>query len=98
MDMTEYIYPELLFIIPFLNITGWWIKHKTTVASKFIPIILGLFSIILSILYIHTSMKTKLGESIGAGIVQGLLLAATAVYANQLTKMRKEEEDDDNNN
>jgi hypothetical protein len=43
-------------------------------------------------------MGTKLGESIGAGIVQGLLLAATAVYANQLTKMRKEEEDDDNNN
>ena len=46
MDMTEYIYPQLLFIIPFLNLTGWWLKHKTNVANKLIPLIflVGVFA------------------------------------------------------
>ncbi len=97
MDITEYIYPELLFIVPFLNITGWWVKHKTMVENKYIPLILGVISIILSVLYIHTSMGTNIFESISSGIIQGLLLAATAVYANQLTKTGKKEEDNDYN-
>lgn len=92
MDMTEYIYPELLFIIPFLNVLGWWIKHKTVVENKFIPLILGGFAIALSVAYIHFSMGTELFESVGAGVVQGVFIASTAVYANQLTKTVKEDE------
>ena len=91
MDMTEYIYPELLFIIPFLNVLGWWIKHKTVVANKFIPLILGGVSIALSVTYIRFSMGTELFESIGSGVVQGIFIASTAVYANQLTKTVKED-------
>jgi uncharacterized membrane protein len=91
MDMTEYIYPQLLFIIPFLNLTGWWIKHKTNVANKLIPLILGAVAVLLSTLYIHASMQTSVVESVGAGIIQGVFLAATAVYANQITKTGKEE-------
>ena len=92
MDLTQYIYPELLFIIPFLNITGWWIKHKSNMPNKLIPLILGLLSIVLSVAYIYSSMNVSLGESLAGGIVQGILLAAAAVYANQLTKVGKDDE------
>lgn len=90
MDFTNYIYPELLFIIPFLNVMGWWIKHKTALENKFIPLILGALSVVLSTLYIHTTMGTDIVESICSGVIQGFLLAASAVYANQLTKTRGE--------
>lgn len=93
MDMTEYVYPELLFIIPFLNVTGWWIKHKTKVENRYIPIILGGLAVVLSVFYIHTSMGTAVWESITSGFIQGIFLASTAVYANQLIKTGKEEEE-----
>ena len=91
MDMTEYIYPELLFIVPFLNVTGWWIKHKTSVENKYIPLILGALATVLSAFYISTTMNKSIWESLLGGTVQGLFMAATAVYANQLSKTSKEE-------
>ena len=93
MNVMEYIYPELLFIVPFLNIIGWWIKHETVIANNLIPLILGVVSIILSVVYIYSSMGMSFLKSVGAGVVQGIFLAASAVYANQLTKTGKEEEE-----
>ncbi|MBE6649390.1 MAG: hypothetical protein E7614_07735 [Ruminococcaceae bacterium] len=97
MDMTEYIYPELIFIVPFLNVTGWWIKHKTSVENKYIPLILGIFATALSSFYIYSSMNKGIWESLWGGTVQGIFMAATAVYANQLAKTSKEEDNDNNN-
>ena len=86
MDMREYVHPELIFLIPFLNLTGWWIKHKTYIPNRFIPIILGVLSTVLSTFYIYTSMGNDFLESLAKGTLQGVFLASTAVYANQLTK------------
>ena len=96
MEITEYIYPELLFIVPFLNVTGWWLKHKTEVSNRFIPPLLGLFAVVLSVAYIYSSMEMSFLESLAGGLVQGLLLASAAVYANQLTKAGKGDENDNN--
>ena len=86
MDMTEYINAELLFLIPFLNIFGWWIKNKTVLPNKYIPLILGAVSIMLCICYLRASMEKSIEDSILGGMIQGIFIAATAVYANQLTK------------
>ncbi len=86
MDMKEYVYPELVFLIPFLNLTGWWIKHKSKIPNRLIPIILGVVSTVLSTFYIYTSMGEAFLDSVARGILQGVFLASTAVYANQLTK------------
>ena len=96
MDMTEYIYPELIFIVPFLNVTGWWIKHKTSVKNKYIPLILGVLATGLSTFYICSSMNKSIWESLCGGTVQGMFMAATAVYANQLAKTSEEETYDNN--
>ena len=86
MNFQEYIYPELVFLIPFLNLVGWWMKHKTVVQNRYIPITLGALSVVLSTLYIYTTMGIGICDSIAQGILQGVFIASTAVYANQLTK------------
>ncbi len=86
MDMREYVYPELLFLVPFLNLTGWWIKHKTRLSNRFIPIVLGIVAMVLSSFYIYATMGETFSDSVLKGILQGVFLASTAVYANQLTK------------
>jgi hypothetical protein len=92
MDMTEYINAELLFLIPFLNILGWWMKNKTVLPNKYIPLVLGGVSIILCICFLRTAMGKCIEDSILGGVIQGIFIAATAVYANQLTKTISEED------
>ncbi len=92
MNMTEYIYPELLFLIPFLNFFGWWMKHKTELPNKYIPLILGITSIVLCICYIASAFDMELQKTLCSGVVQGIFMASTAVYANQITKTTKGDE------
>ena len=92
MDMTEHIYPELLFIMPFLNVLGWWIKHKTKIKNNNIPAILSVVSFVLCFMYIYSTSAKSIGICLCESVVQGVFLAATAVYANQLLKTNKSDE------
>lgn len=88
--LKEYIYPELLVLIPVLYFIGWCIHKSDKVDNKFIPIMLGGFGILMSAIYMLSITTTvtfnAIFATIFAAIVQGLLCAAAAVFANQLKK------------
>ncbi len=87
--LKEFIKPELLITIPVLYLYGKALK-KSQVADKHIPWILGVFSTVLSFLFIGaTSVVNGWQESLMAifsGITQGVLCAGTSVYVNQIIK------------
>lgn len=84
-DFTQYINAELLVLIPVLYAIGFGLKKIPKIKDEFIPLILGGVGIALSVLYIHTFTAA----GIFTAIVQGILCAAAAVYANQIYKQSK---------
>lgn len=86
----EFIKPELLVLIPVLYIIGMGFKKTYLLKDKFIPVALGLISILLTGLYIFaTTDMTGVKEitmAIFTAITQGVLIAGTSVYANQIYK------------
>ena len=97
MDLTNYIQPELLILIPFLGIVGKGMKMAYHIQDKHIPKILGVFGMILAALWI-TSQQHPFENDINwlniafTSIVQGGLCAAGAVYLHQLKKQGKKKE------
>lgn len=89
MDFQEYIKPELLILIPVLYLIGVAIK-KSKIADKFIPWILGGFSVALSTIWVIAngdfSSVNSIMTAIFTAITQGILIAGASVYANQLIK------------
>lgn len=85
--MTDYIKPELLILIPVLNVIGKIIK-ETKINDKFIPLILGVIGIILSCIFVIGSAGFSV-LNLFAAIVQGILCAGCAVYGNQILKQSK---------
>lgn len=93
--LKEVIKPELLVLIPVLYLIGMALK-KSSVADKRIPWILGVASVILSLLYIlATSTINGWQEAlmiIFSGFTQGVLCAGASVYANQIVKQSSKSE------
>ena len=87
--LKEFIKPELLVLIPVLYLFGMALK-KSQVADKHIPWLLGVFSVILSFLFIGaTSVIEGWQETLLAifsGLTQGILCAGASVYVNQIVK------------
>lgn len=92
--LKEYIYPELLVLIPVLYFIGWCIHRSSKIDNKYIPMMLGGFGVLLSALYMLSTTTTVTFNGvfaiIFAAIVQGLLCAAAAVFVNQLKKQSQE--------
>ncbi|MBQ8896015.1 MAG: phage holin family protein [Clostridia bacterium] len=97
MDITSYIEPKLLILIPVLYMLGLMIK-KSEINDKYIPLILGVMGIILATVYslIGNELKgaEKLLSVIFAGVTQGLLCASASVYANNIFKQMKRNGDE----
>ena len=95
MEGMEYIKPELLVLIPVLYLFGVAVK-KSKIADKFIPWILGGFSVALSALWIlATSFPATAADAalaVFTAITQGVLIAGASVYINQLVKQTRKEE------
>lgn len=83
--LEDWIYEELLLLIPALYGLGIVLKHMEIINDKFIPIILTVVSVALSCLVV-LSMDGVSAESIFNGVVQGIVCAAVTVYSNQLYK------------
>ena len=87
MEYQEYIKSELLILIPVLYIIGIGCK-KSNLADKWIPLLLGGISVVLSAVWvISTSDISGIKEWLSAvftSVTQGILIAVTSVYANQL--------------
>ncbi len=93
--LKEFIKPELVVLIPVLYLCGIAIK-KSTVADKDIPLLLGVASVMLSLMYIVATTDINGYRdaimTIFTGITQGILCAGASVYVNQLVKQKNKDE------
>ena len=85
----EFIKPELLILIPVLYLVGVGIK-SSSLKDKFIPVVLGTVSILLSALYVFATTDIngakEIAMAIFTAITQGILIAGASVYFNQIYK------------
>lgn len=98
MDYQNYIEPKLIILIPVMYLIGIAIK-KSSVKDKFIPLILGGISIVLCAIWIFASCETYNATdvmfAIFGAITQGILIAGTSVYINQIAKQSTKNDGDD---
>ena len=95
MDLHQYIKTELLVLVPVMYIVGMGLK-KSTIPDKYIPLILGVISILLSTLWVFvTNSIDGIKEILAAfftAVTQGILTAGASVYVSQLYIQSKKEE------
>lgn len=87
MEMQQYIREELLILVPVLYAIGIFLK-KSILSDKWIPIVLGIIGIILSLLWILSTENIDTFQNftmiLFAAITQGVLVAGSSVYVNQM--------------
>ena len=90
MQLQDYIKPELLILVPVLYIIGTALKQSEFVKDKSIPLILGLFGVLLATAWtVASSPIINWQNALNAGftgITQGILTTGASVYTNQLIK------------
>ena len=95
-QIINYIYPELLILVPVLYLIGAGFKKSELVQDKQIPLLLGVLGIVLSLLYIFSvQVGTPCANRLTAvftAITQGVLCAGASVYVNQVIKQSGKEE------
>ena len=95
MKFDDFIKPELLVLIPVLYLVGVAVK-RSVVRDKAIPFILGAVAIVLAGLYVFATTDISGAKAavmaVFTAVTQGILIAGTSVYANQLYKQFKKEE------
>ena len=85
-DLNQYIDLRLTFLIPVLNIIGYFIKKSEIINNKHIPIILGIISIILTCSWLIIMVGESISHAVILGIIQGVLYAGTSVYGHNIAK------------
>ncbi|MCM1496015.1 MAG: phage holin family protein [Bacteroides sp.] len=92
----NYIKPELVVLAIALYFLGRMLKNAETIADKFIPALLGLTGIILSLIYVLANSDISTAQNIlrgiFTGIVQGILAASLSTYVNQMIKQSGKDE------
>ncbi len=95
MNHQEYIKTEFLVLIPVLYFVGECLK-KSKYPNKWIPVTLGIIAIALSVIWLFAT--TELSEikeialAIFTAITQGILVAGSSVYVNQIYVQSKKKE------
>lgn len=95
MDYQNYIKSELLILVPVLYIVGLGLK-KSKIPDKWIPFILGITGIVLSVVWVIATTDIfgvqEIAWAMFTAVTQGILVAGASVYANQLYIQAKKEE------
>lgn len=95
MNFQDYIQSDLLILIPVLYFIGTGLK-KSQLKDKWIPLALGLISIAFSMVWViaHCSISgfQETAAALFTAATQGILLAGTSVYANQIYIQANKEE------
>lgn len=86
MDITTYVLPELAFLTPFLYLIGLFLKHSGWFSDRFIPLALGVLGMVIATVWLCVATPPVTALTVITGIIQGVLYAGLAVYANQLYK------------
>lgn len=88
--LMNYIKPELIIVSIALYFIGVWIKDTEYIKDKWIPVILGIVSIIICAIWVLATTQIGSGQAllmaIFTAIIQGILVAALSTYVNQLIK------------
>lgn len=96
MNFQEYIKSELLILIPVLYFVGKGLK-KSKLPDKWIPATLGIAGVVLSAAWVLASGNVNGGKELISAfftaVTQGVLVAGTSVYANQLYVQAKKKEE-----
>lgn len=89
-NFSNYIDPGLIILVPVLYIIGIAIRGASWVDNKHIPVLLGVVGILLSVCYLIATSSCASVQDVAllifTAIVQGILVAGAAVYANQVIK------------
>ena len=93
-QMMEYIRPELLVLVQVLYFVGMGLKKSTYFNDNAIPLLLGVFGVLLSLLYVMATVALGSWQDIllaaFTALTQGVLCAGASVYVNQLIKQTKD--------
>ena len=88
--LMSYIKPKLIIVSIALYFIGVWIKGTEYIKDKWIPVILGIVSIIICAIWVLATTPIGSGQAllmaIFTAIIQGILVAALSTYVNQLIK------------
>lgn len=84
MNAWEFILENRIILIPALIVLGWAVKEIKAIPDKFIPLILLFFGIIFSA-WIEMAFTLQ-------AVIQGILVAGTAVMGNQIPKQLMKDE------
>lgn len=90
-DFEQYISPELVILIPVVYAIGMYLKSSELLKDKFIPLTLGVFSVVMCFLY-EIAVKDFSIELVFTSIVQGILIASVSVYANNVYRQALKDE------
>lgn len=95
-ELLKYIKPELIVVSVVLYFIGIAIKNAEFIKDKYIPIILGIIGIVLSLVWVlSTSDLSGYQDVLMAAftsIVQGVLVAGLSTYVNQMIKQLGKDE------
>jgi len=95
LKINDYINPELLILVPFLNIIGKWLKPVKFIDNKHIPAILGILGIIFACAYGFFVLNGgSAATTVITGIVKGVLIAGASVYSDQICKQYSKNQKD----
>jgi hypothetical protein len=87
----DYIREELLVLVAVMNVIGYFLKQSQAFDDRMIPMILGVMSVVLTMLYVGI-MVAFTPQGLMTSFVQGVLIAGAAVYGNQLIKQPRKDE------
>jgi hypothetical protein len=90
-NFAEFINDALLILVPVLYLIGMALKHAEYIKDKYIPLALGGVGIVLAVLQVGF-LDGFTAQTIFSGVLQGILVAGTAVFSNQLVKQAQKEE------
>ena len=86
----------ILVLIPVLIFLGCAAKQSAVIKDKFIPALLAAAGVLLAGLYVLATTtlvaQQDVAQAVFTALVQGLLCAAGAVYADQIVKQAKKSE------
>ena len=89
--LAEYIKPELVIILALCYALGMFLKASPAIKDWTIPWFVLAFGIVMTILYIAIMLDQGfVPKAILEGFVQGFIIAAVAVFVNQLKKQTTE--------
>ena len=92
MNNTNYIKPELLILIPVLNMIGALIK-TSQIKNKHIPFLITFIAIAFCMMYSWIEQEeNSIPQFLFDNVVQGILISSMSVYNHQLFKQTRKKD------